>query len=221
MAISAPTAPEAPPRPLLRGTLHLAAAVIAPFALALMLLIAHTPQGYVGAAIFGAALIACFSVSASYHLVPWPAVLRGAMKRVDHSMIFVLIAGTYTPFCLIVLWGAWGISMLAVVWSIAGAGVMMKMAWPSAPRPLSVAAYLAVGWVALVATVPLLSAMALPALAALALAGILCSIGGIVYGLRRPDPYPRVFGYHEVFHALVLAGVVVYFSLVTFYLLPA
>jgi hemolysin III len=183
-------------------------------------MIAHTPRGYVGAAIFGAALIACFSVSASYHLVQWPDVLQRVMKRIDHSMIFVLIAGTYTPFCLVVLHGAWSISMLAVVWSIAGAGVVLKIAWPSAPRPLSVGAYLAAGWVALVATVPLLSAMALPALALLALGGVLCSIGGVVYGLRRPDPFPRVFGYHEVFHALVIAGVAVYFSLVAFYVLP-
>ena len=223
MAIDAPAGlpPAVAPRPLLRGTLHLAMAIVAPFALALMLLIAHTPQGYVGAAIFGASLIACFTISASYHLVPWPTVLRGVMKRLDHSMIFVLIAGTYTPFCLTVLWGAWGISMLSVVWSIAGVGVLLKVAWPYAPRPLSVGAYLAVGWVALVATVPLLTAMAAWALALVALGGALCSVGGLVYARRRPDPYPRVFGYHEVFHALVVAGVVVFFSLVTFYLLPA
>lgn len=221
MAIDASASVAVPPRPLLRGTLHLVMAIVAPFALVLMLLIAHTPQGYVGAAIFGAAMIACFSISASYHLVPWPQVLRGVMKRLDHSMIFVLIAGTYTPFCLTVLWGAWGISMLSVVWSIAGAGVLLKVAWPSAPRPLSVGAYLAVGWVALIATVPLLSAMAPWALALVALGGALCSIGGLVYARKRPDPYPRVFGYHEVFHALVVAGVVVFFSLVAFYLLPA
>ena len=97
----------------------------------------------------------------------------------------------------------------------------MRVAWPYAPRPLSVGAYLAVGWVALVATVPLLTAMAAWALALVALGGALCSVGGLVYARRRPDPYPRVFGYHEVFHALVVAGVVVFFSLVTFYLLPA
>jgi hemolysin III len=143
------------------------------------------------------------------------------MKRLDHSMIFVLIAGTYTPFCLTVLWGPWGISMLAVVWSIAGAGVLLTVAWPSAPRPLSVGAYLGVGWVALVATVPLLSAMAPWAVMLVALGGALCSVGGVVYARQHPDPYPRIFGYHEVFHALVVAGIVVFFSLVTFYLLPA
>ena len=211
---------SAPPRPLLRGQLHLAAAVLAPFLLIEMLLIADTPSAYAGAAIFGAALIACFSVSASYHLIPWPDVLEGAVKRLDHSMIFVLIAGTYTPFCLIVLGSAWGISMLALVWSIAGAGILMKIAWPSAPRALSVGSYLVVGWLAVVAAVPLHSAMAPAALGLLALGGILFSAGGVVYALRRPDPYPRVFGYHEVFHALVIAGVAVHFSLISFYVLP-
>ncbi|MBF6601223.1 MAG: hemolysin III family protein [Dehalococcoidia bacterium] len=209
-AVAAPV----PPRPLLRGAFHLAAAALAPFGLVLLLRRADSPRDYVAAAIFGAMLLACFAVSASYHMVPWPALGRGVMKRLDHAMIFALIAGTYTPFCLLVLDGAWGIALLAVVWSLAGVGMLLKLAWPSAPRWLSVGGYLAVGWLALVASAPLASALALAPLLLLLLGGAMYSLGGVVYALRRPDPFPRVFGYHEVFHVLVVGAAGVHFAVV-------
>jgi hemolysin III len=142
------------------------------------------------------------------------------MKRLDHAMIFALIAGTYTPFCLLVLGDGWGFSMLAVVWAIAGAGMLTKIAWPDAPRWLSVGSYLGVGWLALVAAAPIVSALPPAALAVLISGGALYSLGAVAYGLRRPDPSPQVFGYHEVFHALVVAGALAHFSLITFYVLP-
>jgi hemolysin III len=208
-----------PPRPLMRGTLHLAAALIAPAGLVLMLVLAASPRGYVGAAIFGASLIICYSVSATYHLVPWSQLLRRVMKRLDHAMIFALIAGTYTPFCLLTLDNAWGIPVLAVVWSFAGMGMLLKIAWPDAPRWLSVTLYLGVGWLALVASWPLARSMSLTPLLLLLLGGVLYSIGAMVYAARRPDPYPRVFGYHEVFHALVVTAGLIHFSVVAFFLL--
>ena len=110
--------------------------------------------------------------------------------------------------------------MLALIWSIAGAGILLKVAWPSAPRALGVGAYLLAGWVAIIVAVPLFSVMAPAALAWLAFGGVLFSAGAFVYALRRPDPFPSVFGYHEVFHALVVAGVAVHFSLIAFYVLP-
>jgi hemolysin III len=216
-AAISPTAP----RPVLRGTLHLGAALVAPFGLALMLRMSESARAYVGAAIFGATLIACFGVSASYHLGRWRGSLHRSMKRIDHAMIFALIAGTYTPFCLLVLGGGWGISMLSVVWTIAGAGMLLKIAWPDAPRWLSVGLYLGVGWLAIIAAAPIVSALPAAALAVLVLGGALYSLGAVTYALRRPDPNPRIFGYHEVFHALVVAGALTHFSLVTFYVLPA
>ncbi len=209
-----------PPRPLLRGVMHLAVALVAPFALVAMMLVSGSARAYVGGAIFGATLIVCYATSAGYHLAPWPRRMRGVMKRADHAMIFALIAGTYTPFCLLVLGNGWGISVLCVVWGLAGAGMLLKLAWPSPPRWLGVATYLSVGWLALVASPPIASALTPGALAMLVAGGLLYSAGAVVYALRRPDPFPRVFGYHEVFHLLVVTGGALHFALIAFYLLP-
>jgi hemolysin III len=196
-------------------------AALAPFGLVLLLLIAHSPRGYVGASIFAASLIALYTTSASYHLIPWRGALRGLMKRLDHSMIFALIAGTYTPFCLVVLGNGWGITMLALAWSLAGAGMLLKSAWPGAPRWLSVGLYLGLGWLALVPAVELAGRMHGGAIATLLAGGVLYSVGGAVYALRRPDPFPRIFGYHEIFHALVIAGTLLHFVLIAVYVLPS
>jgi hemolysin III len=203
----------------MRGSLHLAAALAAPFGLVLLLLLADSPNGYVGAAVFASSLMALYTTSASYHIVPWPRRMQGIMKRLDHSMIFVLIAGTYTPFCLLALGLAWGIVMLSVVWSLAALGILLKVLWPSAPRWLGVALYLAVGWLAIVAAAEIVDNLDLAALATLLLGGVLYSIGGIIYALKRPDPFPNVFGFHEVFHVFVIAGSVVHFTLVALFLL--
>lgn len=208
-------------RPVLRGAFHLCAAIAAIGGAVLLLLLADSARAYVGGAIFGATLILLYTISAAYHRITWTPRLRAIIRRLDHAMIFTLIAGTYTPFCLLVLNTAWGISTLSVVWSLAGAGVVMKLAWPGAPKWLSVLMYAAVGWLALV-TAPLLVAWftAVP-LALLLLGGVLYTLGGVVYAVGKPNPYPRMFGYHEVFHVLVIAGSVVHFSLVAIYVLPA
>jgi hemolysin III len=206
-------------RPLMRGTLHAGAALLAPAALVVLMLLADTPSGYTGAAIFASCLIVVYSTSAAYHLAPWPAALRGVMKRLDHAMIFALIAGTYTPFCLAVLGIAWGVTMLSVVWGIAGAGMLLKIAWPGAPRWLGVGLYLGVGWLALVATAEIIQNLEPAAIALLAAGGVIYSLGGIVYGLRRPDPFPRVFGFHEVFHACVVAGTALHYAVIAIWVL--
>jgi len=210
-----------PQRPLLRGVFHLCAAGAAIGGAALLLLLAASPRAYVGAAIFGATLILLYTTSAAYHRITWTPRLRAIARRLDHSMIFALIAGTYTPFCLLVLNTAWWISMLSVVWGVAGAGIVMKVAWPGAPRWLSVLLYATVGWLALVTAPQLVAWFTAGPLALLLLGGVLYTVGGIVYAIRKPNPYPRVFGYHEVFHALVIAGSVAHYSLVAIYLLPA
>ena len=209
------------PRPLMRGTLHLAAALLAPAGLVALMFIADSPRRYVGAAIFATSLILLYASSASYHLVPWPARLRGVMKRVDHSMIFLFIAGTYTPFCLIVLDYAWGIPMLAVVWTLATIGVLSKVFWPYAPRWFTVTPYLALGWIGIVPAAQVVSAMSYGRLALLVLGGALYTVGAVVYARKWPDPYPRVFGFHEVFHAFVIAGSALHFALIALYVANA
>lgn len=208
-----------PPRPLFRGAMHGAIAVIAPAGLVLLLLLADSPRGYVGAAIYATTLVLLYSTSASYHLAPWPARVRGLMMRLDHAMIFVLIAGTYTPFCLIVVGDAWGIPMLSVVWTLAGLGMVMKVIWPTGPRWLSVALYIGLGWLGIVAAWPLVTNLSPPAIAMLVAGGALYSVGALAYAARWPDPNPRVFGYHEVFHTLVVAASALHFAVIATYLL--
>jgi len=203
-----------PPRPALRGALHGAVAVLAPAGFLLLLLLADSPRGYVGASVYATSMMLLYTTSASYHLAPWSHRLRRIMMRLDHSMIFILIAGTYTPFCLIVVGDAWGIPMLSVVWTLAGLGVLLKSLWPDAPRWLSVALYLGLGWVGVVAVWPLFTNFSPWGIAMLAAGGALYTLGAFCYALRWPDPSPRVFGYHEVFHAFVVAASALHFSVI-------
>lgn len=211
----------APPRPLFRGIMHGTIAVLAPAGLVLLLLLADSPRAYVGAAVYAASVMLLYTTSASYHLAPWPDRLRRVMKRLDHSMIFVLIAGTYTPFCLIVVGDAWGIPMLSVVWTVAGLGVLLKVLWPDSPRWLGVALYLGLGWIGIIAAWPVLTNLSPVGVTMLVAGGALYSIGAVFYAKRWPNPNPRVFGYHEVFHTLVIAGSVLHYTVVAAYLMPA
>ncbi len=205
-------------RPALRGVLHLIAALLAVAGTVWLLLLADSPSGYVGAALFGTSLMLLYGTSATYHQVTWRSSWRRVVKRLDHAMIFVLIAGTYTPFCLDVRL-AWGISLLSVVWTLAGAGILLKLIWPDGPRWLSVALYVGLGWIALAAVSEILSRYSAPPITLLLVGGALYTIGGIVYARRRPDPWPRVFGYHEVFHAFVVGGSAVHFAAVAKYVM--
>ncbi len=208
-----------PQRPLLRGAFHLCAAIAAIAGAVLLVLLADSPRAYVGAAIFGASLILLYTTSAAYHRITWSPRLRGIVRRLDRSMIFALIAGTYTPFCLLVLNTAWWISMLSVVWGIAGAGIVLTVILPGAPKWLGVTFYVIIGWLALVTAPPLAAWFTTGSLALLLLGGVLYTLGGVVYAAGKPNPYPRTFGYHEVFHVLVIAGSVLHYSLVAIYLL--
>jgi hemolysin III len=203
-------------RPALRGVFHLIAAIAAAFGAAWLLLVADSPSGYVGGAVFAASLMLLYTTSATYHRFFWRTAIRRMLKRLDHAMIFVLIAGTYTPFCLDVSL-AWGISLLSVVWSLAGAGILLKVIWPDSPRWLSVGLYVSLGWVAIVAAAEVVDRYAGSPLALLLAGGALYTIGGVVYALRRPDPWPRVFGYHEVFHALVVGGSAIHYAAIAIY----
>jgi hemolysin III len=206
-------------RPLLRGVFHLGAVVAATVGAALLLLIADSPSAYVGGAIFAASLILLYGISASYHSFSWKPAVKGILRRLDHAMIFVLIAGTYTPLCLKISL-AWGIPILSVVWGIAGAGIILRLAWLGGPRWLAVTLYAILGWLALIAASELVEEFPFGALMMLLLGGVLYTLGGAVYAAGRPDPWPRVLGYHEVFHLFVIAGSAVHYSLIAAFVMP-
>lgn len=156
--------------------------------------------------IFGVSLILLYTASALYHLLPLSPRGVEILRRVDHMMIYVLIAGTYTPFCLVPLRGPWGWSLLVTVWGLAVLGMVTKIFWLHAPRWLSTAFYLGMGWLVLVAAVPLARQAPASALAWMAAGGLFYSVGAVVYALKRPNPIPRWFGFHELWHLFVLAG---------------
>jgi hemolysin III len=207
-------------RPMLRGVSHAGAAIGAILGAPLLLLVADSPRAYVGGAIFATSLVLLYGTSAAYHRITWTPLFRAIISRMDHSMVLVLIAGTYTPFCLLVLNDAWGITMLSVVWGVAGAGIITNLTRPATPRWLRVAFYLILGWLALASAGELAARLSASALALLVLGGALYTLGGTVYAVGKPDPWPRVFGHLEVFHALVIAGSAVHYSLVAVYVLP-
>ena len=201
-------------KPRLRGVLH-ELALYSTIPLGIMLgLTATGRHAQVAAAVFAGTVVAMFGASALYHRFTWSPGARLWLRRLDHAGIFGLIAGTYTPFGLLVLHGAWQAAVLAVVWTGAAVAIAAKLVWVRAPKWLSAAAGLALGWVGIVA-LPQILDHAGAAVAGLVIVGGLCyTVGGIVYARRRPNPLPRVFGYHEVFHALVVAAVALQYGAV-------
>lgn len=197
-------------KPLLRGVSHEIAAFAALAAWIGLVVVAPSPRARAAAGVYGASLLALFAVSALYHRPTWAPRARLFWRRLDHSAIFLLIAGTYTPFCLL-LGGSTGRALLAVIWIGAAAGVVQAVAWPAAPKPLIAVVYVLLGWVILPVLPTLRLHLGPVFLGLLAAGGIAYSLGAAVYALRRPDPFPRVFGYHEVFHALVVAAAVLHF----------
>lgn len=199
------------PRPLLRGQIHLAMAALSVPALVLLLLLAGSAREYVSAAIYGSAMLLLYSASAAHHLFHGSPFL----SRLDRAMIFVLIGGTYTPFCLLLMGTAWGISVLSVIWGLAGAAALARFLPFTLPRWPNLALYAALGWIGVIGIVPL-AATAPPAMTALVVAGgLLYTAGGFVHAARRPDPFPKIFGYHEVFHVItVAAGAAFYLAVV-------
>lgn len=208
-------------KPRLRGVSHEWAFFLSlGFGVALILL-AKTPEATVAVAIYAVSLSALFGTSALYHRVNWrrPNV-RIWMRRLDHSMIFFLIAGTYTPFALLVLNGPLADAVLAVVWIGAIAGAVVEMVWIHHPKWVAALIYLALGWVAVVAFPELWTEMGIAGTMLVAAGGLLYTAGAVVYATQRPNPSPATFGYHEIFHLLVIAAAVAHFSAVAFFALP-
>lgn len=156
--------------------------------------------------IFGIALFLLYSASAVYHMLPIPEKASEILRRIDHMMIFVLIAGTYTPICLIPLRGAWGWTLLSLVWGIAILGIILKAVWIDAPRKLSTAIYLIMGWLAVLVFYPLVNALPLAAILLLIAGGIIYSLGAVIYAVKWPKFSFKFFGFHELFHLFVLGG---------------
>jgi hemolysin III len=206
-------------KPRLRGVFHEAACYVA-ICLGVALVLTSQPgRARLSATIFAACMAACFGFSALYHRPTWQPRARSWLARLDHAGIYLLIAGTYTPLGLLVLSHEWAIVVLSIVWSGAAIAILLKLFWPSTPKRLSAAIALALGWVAIVAFTQLLK---LPpvALGLLLAGGIAYSLGAVVYARRRPDPFPHILGYHEVFHLLTLLAAGCQYAAIAFYVLP-
>ena len=209
-------------KPRLRGVSHEWAFFVSLVLGAGLIVAAETPKATLAVAIYALSLSALLGTSALYHRVNWkrPEVRRW-MRRLDHSMIFFLIAGTYTPFALLVLDGPLADAILAVVWAGALIGAIVEMVWIEHPKWVAALVYMSLGWVAVIAFPGMWQEMGVAGTLLVAAGGLLYTVGAVVYATQRPNPNPRVFGYHEVFHALVIAAAAAHFAAVAFFALPA
>jgi hemolysin III len=207
-------APAIPVKPRLRGWLHEVAFFVSIPAGVTLAVLAAGARARTAAIIYAVSLTALFGASAAYHRVNWsPEALR-RMKRVDHSMIFVLIAGSYTPMCLLVLHDAWAFVMLSLVWTGAAVGIVLKNIRIDGFRVLSGFLYIALGWVALFALPQLVRELSPAAIVLLAVGGVLYTVGAIVLARHHPDPAPATFGYHELWHALIVAAAACHYAMI-------
>jgi hemolysin III len=207
-------------RPVLRGVSHAWAFWVALAAAVALVVLADGARARLAAAVYGLGLCALFGGSAVYHRWRGDPRWRPLMRRVDHSTIFVFIAASYTPPALLVLDGATRDIVLTGVWLGAMAGVGFSLLWIGAPRWLVAGAYLALGWVALAAVPQLLERLPAAPLLLLLGGGLLYTAGAVVYARRRPDPWPETFGFHEVFHAFVVAAAALHFVAITGWIVP-
>lgn len=206
--------------PRLRGVLHQWAFGASLLTGAGVVLEASSSRARLAAAVYALAVAALFGTSGLYHRVNWRTLgARRWMRRLDHTMIFVLIAGSYTPFGLLVLHGTLGAVILITVWAAAVAGAVFKLIWVDAPAWLIATSYVAIGWIAMIALPQLVDGLGVAAVGVLALGGVLYSAGGMIYARKRPDPMPAVFGYHELFHLLVIIAAALQYAVVAFWVL--
>ena len=210
-----------PDKPRLRGVIHQWSFFAALVAGALLVVLAPAGRATAAAAVYSVALAGLLGTSALYHRGTWRPAVRAWMRRIDHSMIFVLIAGTYTPFAVLVMSGSTQIVVLVGVWAGALAGVVFSLVWIRAPAWLTAAAYVTLGWFSLIASPQIAAPAGAAALALLLGGGVASTVGAVVYASRRPDPRPSVFGYHEVFHVLVVVAAVMHFVAVAAFVVPA
>lgn len=209
------------PKPRLRGVSHQWAFYVSLVTGLALVIAAPSGTPRLAVTIYAVSVAGLFGTSALYHRITWASIkARAWMRRLDHSMIFVLIAGTYTPFALLVLDGALATAILITVWAGAVGGIVLKLAWVNAPKTLMAIIYMALGWVAVAAFPDLVSQLGVVGASLVAAGGLLYTAGALVYAFRRPDPAPAVFGYHEVFHALVIAAAALQYAVIAFFVIP-
>ena len=205
------------------GLTHLLGAILSIVALILLVYysVKHATVWHIVAfSIFGASLILLYTASSLYHLLPLSEKGVTILRKIDHMMIFVLIAGTYTPICLVALRGPWGWSLLSIIWGIAIAGIILKGFWFNIPRWLSTLIYALMGWLAVTVLYPLIKTIPLGGFIWLIVGGLLYTIGAVIYGLKWPNITSKFLGFHEIFHIFVMMGSFSHFMLMFRYILP-
>jgi hemolysin III len=206
-----------PDRPRLRGLFHQYAFVASVAAGVTLVALAEGARARLACAIYAAALVAMFGVSAVYHRARWPSSrARAWARRIDHSMIFVFIAGTYTPFALLAFTGVLPVVLLACVWGGAVAGVALNLRWIDAPKWVTAPVYLLVGWVGVIAAPQIFTELGIASAVLVVTGGVLYTLGALAYATNWPNPFPATFGFHEVFHVLVVAAAAAQFVAVSF-----
>jgi hemolysin III len=208
-------------KPILRGWSHGVAALVSIAGLAALIVSTRNdPPKLVSMIVYGLGLVLLFGVSATYHIFSWPPRVKDWLRRADHATIFVFIAATYTPLAFNVLDGWWRIGVLAAIWICAAGGVAGAAPFLRIPRRLLAGLYLAMGWLAVVALVPLTAALGWVAALLIAFGGLQYSLGAAVYAFKKPSPWPRVFGYHELFHLAVITASFTFYVIVLHYAVP-
>lgn len=201
---------------------HLAGAVLSAVALIWMIFKGVSNGStlqIVSAVVFGLSLIALYTASTVYHWVPSSEKVQAILRRVDHSMIYILIAGTYTPVCLLALKGTLGWTLFGIVWGLAIMGIIMKLIWFSAPRWLYTSFYLILGWMAIFFIVPLYKSLPIQGFIWLLVGGLMYSVGAVIYATKPKRIQISVFGFHEIFHVFILAGSFAHFIMVEKFIL--
>ncbi len=206
-------------KPKLRGVFHELGFYLALAVAPVLILTTDDGRARTAAAVFAGCVAACFGASALYHRPSWRPAARARLARVDRAGVFMLIAGTYLPFGLLVMSPDWAVPLLSVVWGGALIAIVLTLFWPGAPRLLAATIALGLGWTSAIAF-PQLLKLPLPAILLVLAGGLLYTSGAIVYMRKRPDPVPQVFGYHELFHVLTVAAVACQYASIAFFVLP-
>jgi hemolysin III len=196
----------APPKPRLRGWIHEIAFFVSIPAGITLVLLAQSTLARVVAGVYAVSLTAVFGSSAAYHRGRWSPKALSRMKRLDHSMIFVLIAGSYTPVSVFALQGTWSVVMLSLAWAIAAVGITLKLVKIDGLHVTTGILYMGAGWLALVALPQIVRGLSLPAIMLMVAGGLLYTAGAIVFATKKPDPSPATFGYHEIWHSFLTAA---------------
>jgi hemolysin III len=208
------------PKPRYRGTSHFYALFVAVVAAIALVVSAPAGEATVGAAIYAATMVGMFGASALYHRGNWSPTTAKRLLQLDHTAIFLMIAGTYTPIALLAVDGAARVATLTAVWVVAAAGIVFEWMPIPAPRGYVTTVYMALGWIGAFSFVPLYESTGWDGVLLVAGGGLLYTIGAIVHAARKPDPWPETFGYHEIFHVFVILAALLHYCAIAFLVLP-